>query len=253
MLAHLALLMAAALAPPAAAAAAAAATAAQAAPVPPPPSVAAAFAADGFAVTGALAFGSGVGVAARSMTASINGSAQLFKPAYFVSGSAYEMGFLLGALAEPRVAQMTSTFVEHIVPALISESLDAWLQNSTLAPVYDALCAALADLLESDAARYFAASVAAGAVPPALVDEMHGLADGAKSVNASTPATFTTVATINFGYDMLLALIACTYLPPCPRQSPVRLPPPPPPDQRARTRRRPFPRAVHGRDPRPAG
>ena len=176
-------------------------------PAPPPPSVAAAFAADGFAVTGSLAFGAGVGVAAQSTTASINGSARLFKPAYYVRGSAYEMGVLLGALAEPRVALMTSTFIEHIVPALISESLDAWLQNSSFAPVYDALCAALADLLETDAARYFDASVAAGAVPQELVDEMRGLADGARSANASTTATFKTIATINFGYDMLLALI----------------------------------------------
>ncbi len=44
-------------------------------------------------------------------------------------------------------------------------------------------------------------------MPPALVEEMRGLADGAKAANPSSPATFARVAALNYGYDMLLALI----------------------------------------------
>ena len=177
-------------------------------PAPPPPAIVAAFAADGFVVESALSYGAGVGVSARSATALINNSmSHGYKPALWVRGSAYEMGFLIGALAEERVSEMTGTFLEHIVPALVSESLDEWLQNSTLAPVYDALCDALADLLVNDSARYFAASVAAGAIPPELVDEMKGVADGAVSANSTSTVTYEKLAAINFGYDMLLALI----------------------------------------------
>jgi hypothetical protein len=168
---------------------------ARAAPAPPPPAIVAAFAADGFVVESALSYGAGVGVSARSATALINNSmSHGFKPAFWVRGSAYEMGFLVGALAEERVSEMTGTFLEHIVPALVSESLDEWLQNSTLAPVYDALCDALADLLVNDSARYFAASVAAGAIPPELVDEMKGVADGAVSANSTSTVTYEKLA-----------------------------------------------------------
>ncbi len=176
--------------------------------IPAPPRVAAAFARDGFSVVAALAYGGGVGVSAESApNVTINGDPNKRKPAYFVSGTGFEMGYLVGALATPRVEALTSTFIDHIVPALISEELDSWLQNSTLAPVYDALCAALATLLEHDSARYFAASVAAGAIPAALVDELRGLAAGAAAVMPNTSATFERLATVNFGYDMLLALI----------------------------------------------
>ena len=176
--------------------------------VPAPPRIAAAFAADGFSVVASLAYGGGVGVSAESApNVTINGDPSKRKPAFYVSGSGFEMGYLIGALATPRVEALTSTFIQHIVPALISEELDAWLQNSTLAPAYDALCAALASLLERAAARYCAASVAAGAIPAALVDELRGLAAGAAAVMPNTSATFERLATVIFGYDMLLALI----------------------------------------------
>ena len=111
--------------------------------VPAPPRIAAAFAADGFSVVASLAYGGGVGVSAESApNVTINGDPSKRKPAFYVSGSGFEMGYLIGALATPRVEALTSTFIQHIVPALISEELDAWLQNSTLAPAYDALCAA---------------------------------------------------------------------------------------------------------------
>jgi hypothetical protein len=73
--------------------------------------------------------------------------------------------------------------------------------------VYDLLIDLLADLLVNDTQKYLAASVAAGAVPPALVAEMRGLADGAAAANPATPASYRRIAALNYGYDMLLALI----------------------------------------------
>jgi hypothetical protein len=116
-----------------------------------PPSLLTAFAADGFNVTQhASAPHGGFALAARSTTSSINGNASAMKPAYYTTGSAYDMGYALGAVAEPSVSILTSTYLDHIVPSLIDEDLDLWLQNSTLAPVYDLLIALLADLLIND-------------------------------------------------------------------------------------------------------
>lgn len=79
--------------------------------------------------------------------------------------------------------------------------------HSPLVQVYDALIDALATLLVENSVEYFTASVAAGAIPVELVDEMRGLSDGARSANVSSPAAFENLVAINTGYDMLLALI----------------------------------------------
>ena len=55
------------------------------------------------------------------------------------------------------------------------------------------------DLLVSDSVDYFTASLTAGAIPAALVDEMRGVADGARAANLLSPATFERVVTLNFG------------------------------------------------------
>ena len=75
------------------------------------------------------------------------------------------------------------------------------------APIYDVLLVLLTDLLVNDSITSFHASVAAGAIPAVLVDEMRGIADGAQAANALTPVTFNLIATLNYGYDFLLALI----------------------------------------------
>ena len=61
--------------------------------IPAPPRIAAAFARDGFSVVSALSYGGGVGVSAESApNVTINGDPSKRKPAYYVSGSGYEMG-----------------------------------------------------------------------------------------------------------------------------------------------------------------
>jgi hypothetical protein len=175
--------------------------------IPPPPAIAAAFLADGFEATSALAYGGGIGVAALALNATINNNATMRKPAYYVSGSGYEMGYLLGQLAEPAVSDMTGVYLEHIVPSLLDERLDILLQNSSFAPIYDDLITLLEDLLVNDGIESFTASLTAGAYDTRLVDEMRGLSDGARAANPFSTATFSNIAVLNTGYDFLLALI----------------------------------------------
>ena len=100
---------------------------------PIPQRVADAFAADGFVAATAVTHGTGLCVLARSVNATTNGGAA--KLAYYCEGAAYDVGFALGVVAEPAVSLMTGPFLDHIVPSLISPEVDAWLQNSTFAPV----------------------------------------------------------------------------------------------------------------------
>lgn len=171
-----------------------------------PANLVAAFAADGFDVVAAVQYNGSWGLTARSVNGTV-GTTGLYKRAYYAEGSAYEIGYLRGYLGQNETAIMCTTYLEHIVPSLISPAADAWLQNSTFAPIYDALITALADLLVGDASKSFNASVAAGAIPADLVEEMAGIADGAVAANASNPTTYPALVTLNYGYDYLMALI----------------------------------------------
>jgi len=93
----------------------------------PPANVVAAFAADGFTIAKSVQYGSGWGIAAESVNATI-GQTGMKKPAYYVSGTAYEMGWLRCAIAENATAQLATTYLQHIVPALLSPEADEWLQ-----------------------------------------------------------------------------------------------------------------------------
>jgi len=171
-----------------------------------PNNIIAAFDADGFNVVNTVQYGNGMGVAALHRNATINNSTN-YKTAYWVSGSAYEMGYCLGQIAEPSITAMTGVYLEHIVPSMISPEIDELLQNSSLAPIYDVLITALEDLLINDTIKYFNTSLNIGAIDMRLVDEMKGLTDGALSVNPNSTVTYNKIMTLNYGYDMLLALI----------------------------------------------
>jgi hypothetical protein len=72
--------------------------------ISPPAHITAAFAHDQFSVVSAMAYGGGVGVSAQSApNVTINGDPAKRKPAFYISGTAHEMGYLTGLLAAPRV------------------------------------------------------------------------------------------------------------------------------------------------------
>lgn len=189
------------LALPALAAAAAAGALASAVvhdPAAAPPGLIAAFAQDGFTVSSAVTYEGNWGLAGVSVNGTI-GTTGLHKTLYYVSGSGYQQGYLRGFIAPSAVEAMMTTYLQHIVPSLLDPELDQWLQNSTFAPTYDTLLTLLEDLLVSDAVGSFNTSFDAGTIPQELVDEMRGIADGVRAVNASTATTFDKLVTLNYG------------------------------------------------------
>ena len=171
-----------------------------------PPYLTAALQLDGAVVVQSSSHLNSLGIRAKFLDVQINGTGN--KRGYVISGDdAYSNGYVMGSVAADHVELLCTTYIEHIVISLLSETLDEWLQNSSFAPVYDVLLEALTDLLVSDAVKSFNASVKANAILPTLVDEMRGLVDGVRSVNASTLVTLDKISTLNFGYDFLLGLI----------------------------------------------
>lgn len=175
---------------------------------PEPGKLAAAFSADGFNVVQQMTYGSGVGMRAASRNVTLRSTGQP-KAAFFVSGSGYEMGFLLGSLAPNETEAMLVTYVNHIIVSLLDERLDSELSNSSdpaVRDAYQALCEAIGVVVVAGANASFYEQPA-GTIPMELLDEMRGLVDGVHSVRPSSNVSLARAITLNYGMDWISALV----------------------------------------------
>lgn len=151
-----------------------------------------AFAADGFRVKKRIYTASGkLGVMAEHTTATIYGNGQK-KPSYYLEGTAYERGYLLGLLAEPSISDMAVNFVDNIIFDFIG------LEFLNRIPPLQKLLTALIHELSLSAWL---------SQPQHVQDEARGILDGCKKSNPSTPVSQARISIMNVGFDVLLALI----------------------------------------------
>ncbi len=151
-----------------------------------------AFAADGFRVVKrAFTQSGGMGLMAKHLTAANYDTGEK-KAAYYLEGTPYDRGYLLGLLAEPAVADMAVSFADNIVFDQIR--LDflnrfTWLQK---------LLVALVEELTQSAWK---------SLPAHVHDEAAGLLDGCRKSNAKTKVTMSRLMVLNAGIDSMLALL----------------------------------------------
>ncbi len=151
-----------------------------------------AFASDGFRVVKrAFTQSGGMGLMAKHLTAANYDTGEK-KAAYYLEGTSYERGYLLGLLAEPAVADMAISFADNIV--FDQMGLDflnrfTWLQK---------LLVALVEELTHSAWQ---------SLPAHVHDEAAGLLDGCRKSNPNTKVTKSRLIVLNAGIDTLLALL----------------------------------------------
>jgi hypothetical protein len=151
----------------------------------------AAFARDGFSVVDEVTLLTGKrGYLAESDSA-INHNTGKKKTAIYVEGNAYEMGFLVGALAEAQVAEMTGKFIDNILPDFIDPELPQW--------IIDVVGTILEDIVSNYAKRV------GPTVPDSYKFEMHGIEAGCQHVNPSTTVSYDALWTLNTGFDVICA------------------------------------------------
>ncbi len=151
-----------------------------------------AFYADGFRVVKRAHTDTGrLGLAAQHMTA-VNSDTGEKKTAYFLEGTAYERGYLLGLLAEPSIADMAVNFADNIVFDQIGMDFlnrFTWLQKLLVELVYELSQSAWQSL------------------PAHIHDEAAGLLDGCRRSNPRTKVSLSRLIVLNVGIDTLLALV----------------------------------------------
>lgn len=150
-----------------------------------------AFARDDFEVVKIVIKFNRVGIAAECKSVT-NYDTGRRKKAYYIEGSGYEMGFLLGSLAESEIASMAVEFTDKVVFSFIGSKL---LEKMKL------LQEAFILLIYELSKKVYAA------LPQELKDEIQGLFDGCKSVNPGTKVSMEHLIVLNTGVDILCSMV----------------------------------------------
>ena len=157
----------------------------------PTPEILQAFESDGYEVVAQLEYQGMRGFKAQSKTAT-NYETKVHKPVYYVEGSAYQMGYLTGLLANNEVEQMAHQFMYSIIPAFFNPSMEKNTYEWFWKLVIDWI-----EKLDQDMKK---------TIPQSLLDEMQGVVDGCKAVNPESTIEFNDIFTLNVGIDFLLSI-----------------------------------------------
>ncbi len=150
-----------------------------------------AYAADGFQIKKAYALSGGLGVMAVHKSAK-DYDARRGKRSYYLEGTPYERGYLLGLLAEPQIAEMAVRFTDSI----IFDFIDMEFLNRF--PLLQKLVVALLYELSENAWN---------TLPRHIHEEAAGMLAGCKKSNARTRVTLKRLIVMNVGFDALCALV----------------------------------------------
>ena len=126
------------------------------------------------------------------------------RSAYYLKGSAYEMGYVLGTLATAEVESMCTTYLQRVLPSFLSTDLQDEMDARTLDPALSDIIEHLSDWLVADCLKMIEA-----AWPmyvqyiPDFIEEVRGLRDGAVAAGA-TGVTLDRLLAINAMPDLLM-------------------------------------------------
>ncbi|HWR23710.1 MAG TPA: hypothetical protein VN366_09600 [Feifaniaceae bacterium] len=149
-----------------------------------------AFEADGYKIMKAYAFGGRLGVMAAHRK-NLSYDTGRGKRCYYVEGTPYERGYLLGLLSEKEMAQMAVQFTDNVIFDFLGvEFLNRF-------PLLQKL---LVELL------YELSEQAFEALPGHIHAEISGMLDGCKKANPRTGVTKKRLAVMNVAFDVLCAL-----------------------------------------------
>lgn len=121
----------------------------------------------------------------------VNYESKAPKRAFYVEGSAYQMGYLMGTMAERDVDLMTNEFMNNVLLSFIKVDVDP-----KKIPV---IWGILMDIVKNETKRVLPD------MPEEYIQEMKGIEAGCKAVNPKTRVTFDRLLMLNSGFDTLLS------------------------------------------------
>jgi hypothetical protein len=140
-----------------------------------------------------------IGMRATHKTAVIGATGKK-KKAYYIEGDPHTMGYVMGKLAEPEIELMCTDFNENIVFDFIN-----WqIEDETLRKI-------LGQLIED--ITYWISQGIYQDVPNQFLEELEGMLDGCKEVNADTHVDRKSLWVLNVGIDAILSFVYTGILP----------------------------------------
>lgn len=150
-----------------------------------------AFNADGYNVIKILNNFNRIGIMAEHKTAT-NYDTGKKKKIYYIEGSNYEMGYLLGILAEKEISAMASDFISNLISGFIADSV-----KKKRGIIQELLISILNKLSKDEFSR----------LPVEIKEEMQGICDGCKRSNPRTKVDMKHLFALNAGIDILCSVI----------------------------------------------
>ncbi len=172
--------------------------------------VGAAFDEDGFVVheNEIVTYRDQVGVVAHHRTA-FNYDTGVPKRAYYVEGTPFQMGYLMGRLAEPEIARMTGMYVDRVVRAMVREAL--YGERADFTGRHGPRWAAIHRLLIDTIYEMIRSEHVLADVPVQVHEEIRGILAGCRSAarreHRMTPVTEEELWVLNAGLDCVLSRV----------------------------------------------
>lgn len=154
-----------------------------------------AFSKDNFNVDenkGIYQFEEKLGILATHKTAVIS-KTQKKKKAYYVEGTRYQMGYLMGLMAEEEIAAMTTDFVKNLVVDFVTPRINTKLKKRIGEFLFDIVLSYTKNI-EQD-------------IPGEYKVEMKGILDGCKQANPDTTVEYDNLFVLNVGFDALMSVV----------------------------------------------
>lgn len=149
-----------------------------------------AFNSDGFEVARVCTYNNRIGITAESKSV-FNYDTGKPKKAYYVEGTPYETGFLMGSMAEEEVSRMmeyTDKVVFSFIHSKVLEKIKL-IQGTLIRIVYEL------------------SKKAWNQLPEVLREEIRGLYDGCKSRNPKTRVNMERLIVLNTGIDIICSMV----------------------------------------------
>jgi hypothetical protein len=153
-----------------------------------------AFEKDGFAVSKVIVESGKVGIMAEHQTATNYDTGQK-KKAYYLEGDHYQMGYLLGLLAEEEISRMAAEFSIYFIFAFIRKVADISIGRSK--EIGELLVHIIYELSKSMYPE----------MPDEFKTEIQGIFDGCIKANPKTKVNLEHLTVLNIGVDILCSLV----------------------------------------------
>ncbi len=136
-----------------------------------------------------------LGIMAEHKTATTGKNPKNKKRAYYIEGNHYQMGYLMGLMAEKEIRNMSVDFVDKVIPDIIN--LDILPEDS---PLINYIKSALIDLFGQTCIDKMKDDV-----PEVYQSEIRGIYEGCNKVNQKTKVNIPDLWSLNFGIDLLFS------------------------------------------------